>query len=112
MEARDLRDLVRFDEDGPRHETVFESEHLWSEVVNLDKNQSLGTIRDDDSDAIVLVVTGKVVVQVDRKRKRLEQWETALVSAGSELFITNATGDPAVVLLIAAPPPVRRAVTE
>ena len=112
METRDLRDLVRFDEDGPRHETVFESEHLWSEVVNLDRNQSLGTIRDDDSDAIVLVVTGKVVVQVDRKRKRMEQWETALVPAGSELFITNATGDPAVVLLIAAPPPVRRAVTE
>jgi len=34
------------------------------------------------------------------------------VPAGSELFITNATGDPAVVLLVAAPPPVRRAVTE
>jgi glyoxylate utilization-related uncharacterized protein len=112
MEARDLRDLVRFDEDGPRHETLFEGDHLWSEVVNLDRNQSLGTIRDDDSDAIVLVVTGRVVVQVERSRKRLEQWETAFVPAGSELFITNATGDPAVVLLIAAPPPVRRAVTE
>jgi len=112
MEARDLRDLVRFAEEGPRHEPLFESEHLWSEVVNLDKNQSLGTIRDDDSDAIVLVVTGKVVVQVDRKRKRLEQWETALIPAGSELFVANATGDPAVVLLVAAPPPVSRAVTE
>ena len=112
METRDLRDLVRFDEDGPRHEKLFEGKHLWSEIVNLDKNQSLGTIRDDDSDAIVLVVTGKVVVQVDRKRKRMEQWETTLVPAGSELFITNATGEPAVVLLVAAPPPVRRAVTE
>lgn len=112
METRDLRDLVRFDEDGPRHEALFEGEHLWSELVNLDKNQSLGTIRDDDSDAIVLVVTGKVVVQVDRKRKRMEQWETAFVPAGSDLFITNASGDPAVVLLVAAPPPVSRAVTE
>lgn len=112
MDHRDLRDLVRFDEDGPRHEPLFESEHLWSEVVNLDRNQSLGTIRDDDSDAIALIVSGKVVLQVDRKRKRLEQWETALVPAGSELFITNATEDPAVVLLVAAPPPVRRAVSE
>ena len=112
MEHRDLRDLVRFDEAGPRHEALFETAHLWSEVVNLDKNQSLGTIRDDDSDAIALVVTGKVVVQVDRRRKRLEQWEAAVVPAGSELFITNATEDPAVVLLVAAPPPVRRAVTE
>jgi len=112
MEERDLRDLVRFDEDGPRHEPLFETEHLWSEVVNLDRNQSLGTIRDDDSDALVLVVSGKLVVQVNRQRKRLEQWETALVPAGSDLFITNATEDPAVVLLVAAPPPVRRAVTE
>jgi glyoxylate utilization-related uncharacterized protein len=112
VETRDLRDLVRFDEDGPRHEALFEGENLWSEVVNLDRNQSLGTIRDDDSDAIALVVTGKVVVQVERSRKRLGQWETAFVPAGSELFITNATGEPAVVLLVAAPPPVRRAVTE
>ena len=112
MEARDLRDLVTFDESGPRHESLFETDHLWSEVVNLDRNQSLGTIRDDDSDAIALIVSGKIVAQVDRRRKRLEQWETALVPAGSELFITNASDEPAVVLLVAAPPPVRRAVTE
>jgi len=112
MEARDLRDLVRFDEDGPHHEALYETDRLWSEVVNLDRNQSLGTIRDHDSDAIALVVSGRVVVQVNRSRKRLEQWETALVPAGSELYISNATGDPAVVLLVAAPPPVRRAVTE
>lgn len=112
MDAKDLRDLVRFDEDGPHHEGLFESEHLWSEVVCLDRNQALGTIADRDSDAIVLVVTGRVVVQVDRRRRRLEQWETSLVPAGSELTITNATGDPAVVLLVAAPPPTKRAFTQ
>ena len=112
MQTRDLRDLVHFDEDGPRHQTVFESTHLWSELVCLDRNQSLGPIADRDSDAIVLVVTGKVVIQVDRSRKRREQWETTLVPAGSDLAITNATEDPAVVLLVAAPPPVRRTVTE
>ena len=112
MDAKDLRDLVRFDEYGPRHETLFESAHLWSEVVCLDRNQNVGPISDGDSDAIVLVVTGRVVVQVDRGRKRLEQWETSLVPANSELTVTNATGDPAVVLIVAAPPPARRAVTE
>ena len=112
MQARDLRDLVDFDEEGPRHAPLYESDHLWSEVVCLERNQALGPIADNDSDAIVLVVTGKVVVQVDRGRKRREQWETALVPAGSELSITNATAEPAVVLLVAAPPPVRRAVTE
>ena len=112
MDAKDLRDLVRFDEDGPHHEELFESEHLWSEVVCLDRNQALGTIADRDSDALVLVVTGRVVVQVNRGRKRLEQWETTLVPAGSELTVTNATEDPAVVLLVASPPPPKRAVSE
>ena len=112
MDAKDLRDLVRFDEDGPRHEELFESEHLWSEIVCLERNQALGTIEDRDSDALVLVVTGRVIVQVNRGRKRLGQWEATLVPAGSELTITNATGDPAVVLLVAAPPPPKRLVSE
>jgi len=112
VDARDLRDLVRFDDDGPHHESLYESEHLWSEVVCLERNQALGTISDPDSDALVLVVSGRVVVQVERRRKRLEQWETALVPAGAQLTVTNATGDPAVVLVVAAPPPPKRAVTE
>jgi hypothetical protein len=112
VEARDLRDLVRFDEDGPHHAGLFETGHLWSEVVCLDRNQTLGPIADRDSDAIVLVVTGKVVVLVDRGRKRREQWESALVPAGSELSIANASGEPAVVLLVAAPPPPKRAISE
>jgi hypothetical protein len=111
VETRDLRELVRFDEAGPRHSPVFDTERLWSELVCLDRNQALGPIADRDSDALVLVVTGKVVVQVDRSRKRREQWETALVPSGSELSITNATAEPAVVLIVAAPPPAGRAVT-
>jgi quercetin dioxygenase-like cupin family protein len=112
MDARDLRDLVDFDEHGPRHTPLFETGRLWSEVVCLDRNQGMGPIADRDSDALVLVITGKVVVQVDRGRKRREQWETALVPAGSELSITNATGEPAVVLIVAAPPPPKRTVEE
>jgi quercetin dioxygenase-like cupin family protein len=112
MEARDLRELVRFAEDGPSHSALFETDRLWSEVVCLDRNQALGPIADRDSDAIVLVVTGRVVVQIDRGRKRRGQWETALVPAGSELTLTNAAGEPAVVLLVAAPPPPRRAISE
>jgi hypothetical protein len=53
-----------------------------------------------------------VVVQVDRGRKRREQWETALVPAGAELSITNAGGEPAVVLIVAAPPPPKRVLEE
>jgi hypothetical protein len=112
VDARDLRTLVHFDEDGPRHSLLFETGRLWSEVVCLGRNQGFGPISDPDSDGLVLVVTGSVVVQVDRGRKRRGQWEAALAPAGSQLTVTNATGDPAVVLLVAAPPPPKRAVTE
>ncbi len=112
MDARDLRELVRFDENGPSHATLFETDRLWSEVVCLERNQSLGPIADRDSDGLVVVVTGQVVVQIDRGRKRREQWEAVLVPADSELTITNATSEPAVVLLVAAPPPPKRAITE
>jgi quercetin dioxygenase-like cupin family protein len=112
MDSRDLRDLVHFDAAGPRHESLFEGEHLWSEVVCFEPNQALGPLSDHDSDAIVLVVSGRVVVQVDRSRKRREQWEATLVPAGSELTVTNAGEEPSVILLVAAPPPTTRRFTE
>jgi hypothetical protein len=112
VDVRDLRALVHFDEDGPRHTPLFETERLWSELVCLERNQGFGPISDPDSDGLVLVITGDVVVQVGRGRKRRGQWEAALVPAGSQLTVTNATADPAVVLVVAAPPPPKRAVTE
>jgi hypothetical protein len=35
----------------------------------------------------------------------MKQWESLLVPAGTELTLKNASEDPAVVLMIAAPPP-------
>jgi len=112
VKAKDLRDLVRFSEDGPHHEGLYESEHMWSEVICLRDAQGLGPLSDPDSDAICTVIAGRVAVQVDRGRTRLEQWGSVLVPAGSELTIRNASPDPAVILLVAAPPPTARALTE
>jgi glyoxylate utilization-related uncharacterized protein len=106
VDTKDLRDLVRFDEDGPRHEDLFRSEHLWSEVVCLQAAQGIGPIADRDSDAICTVLAGRVAVQIDRDRERLGQWGCALVPKGSELTLRNASDEPAVILLIAAPPPI------
>ena len=108
MEAKDLTDLVSFRPEGPRTEGVFETARLWSQLVCLERNQQLGPITDPDSDAVFTVAAGEIVVQVDRSRKRLRQWGSALVPAGGEVTITNASGDPAVVLIVAAPPPARR----
>ena len=110
MKARNLTDLVRFSKDGPHHETLHESERLWSEVVCLERNQQLGPITDPDSDAICTVIAGEVAIQVNHARKRLPQWGSVLVPAGSELVVKNASGEPAVVFLVAAPPPTRRPV--
>lgn len=112
MRVRDLRDLVRFSEEGPTHEPVFESEHLWSEVVCLERAQELGPISDPDSDALCVLLAGEVAVQIGRGRERIRQWGSALVPAGSELTIRNASIEPAVVLLVAAPPPTPRGLSE
>ncbi|MFM8944518.1 MAG: hypothetical protein ACKOI0_04665 [Actinomycetota bacterium] len=110
MEPIDLRDLVAFDDAGPVHRRVAETDRLWSELVCLQGPQSIGPIGDDDSDAMCLVVAGRVAAQVGRSRTRLSQWETLVIPAGSSLTLTNASEEPAVVLLVAAPPPVARAV--
>ena len=109
METADLTDFVRFSPDGPTRETIFESEHVWCQIICLDRNQSLGPIGDPRADGILTVIAGEAVIIVDRSRKRLKQWGAALVPAGAELVMTNASADPAVVLLVTAPPPVPHA---
>jgi quercetin dioxygenase-like cupin family protein len=105
VESRDLRELIEFSEASPVHRTVFESARMWSEVVCLDRTQRMGPITDPDSDAVFTIVAGEVVLQLDRKRKRLAQWGAAFVPAGSTVTVINASTDPAVVLIVAAPPP-------
>jgi quercetin dioxygenase-like cupin family protein len=105
MEAKDLRDLVLFDPDGPATHDLFETEHLWSQVICLERTQRVGPIGDPSSDALFVVVAGEVVIQVDRGRKRVKQWSAVLAPAGGEVTISNASAEPAVILVAAAPPP-------
>lgn len=105
METADLTDHVHFSSDGPTRETIFESERVWCQIICLDRNQSLGPISDHRADGVLTVVAGEVVLMVDRGRKRLKQWGAGLVPAASELVVTNASQDPAVLLFLTAPPP-------
>lgn len=106
MEHAKLTDHVAFAEEGPQRSTVFESEHLWSQVVCLDRNQAYGPVTDPAADAILTVLAGECAVQVGRQRKRLKQWGAALVPAGEPLTATNSSADPLVLLVVTAPPPV------
>jgi mannose-6-phosphate isomerase-like protein (cupin superfamily) len=112
VEARDLRDAIRFDPEIVTRETLFETDRLWAEVTCLDRNQTLGPISDDESDAVFTVVAGEAVFVVDRKRQRLKQWRTVLVPARAEVTVTNASTEPLVLMVVAAPPPATRAETE
>ena len=101
MKTLDIRDLVAFSDDEARRRTLLESEHLWSEIVCLQGSQGHGPVRDDGSDGILIVLAG----EVGKGRARMKQWETVDVPAGLELTIRNASDEPAVVLLVVAPPP-------
>ena len=106
MEVKDLRDLVEFADGAPVHRTLYESPHLWSEVLCLERNQRHGPISDPGSDGVFVVMAGEVVVQIGRHRKRLGQWGAVFAPAATEVSVVNASTDPAVVLVVAAPPPV------
>lgn len=105
MKTRDVRDLVRFDEHETRHEVLYETDQLFSQVICLQHSQSLGPVGDERSDAVCLIIAGEVSVQVGTGRRRMKQWETVLVPGGEDLTLRNASDEPGVVLLIAAPPP-------
>jgi quercetin dioxygenase-like cupin family protein len=105
MKSKNLRDLVRFSGKAPVRAPVFETERVWSELLCLERNQQVGPMEDPASEVVCTVVAGEVVVQLDRARKRVTQWAVVLVPPGTQLFVTNASEEPAVVMLTAAPPP-------
>lgn len=105
MKTLDIRDLVQFSDDEPRRRTLTEGERLWSEIICLQGSQSVGPIRDDGADGVLVVLAGEVATQVGKGRARMKQWETVEVPAGLELTVRNASEEPAVVLLVVAPPP-------
>jgi quercetin dioxygenase-like cupin family protein len=109
--SQSLKKFVHFDPNAVRRETVFETANLWSEVLCFERSQNLGPVMDSHSDAMFTVLAGEALFQVDGKRKRLEQWASVVVPAGSEVSVSNASVDPLVVLVVAAPPPVPRAVS-
>jgi mannose-6-phosphate isomerase-like protein (cupin superfamily) len=111
VEQRSLTDFVHFSDDVVRRETIFESDHLWCQLLCLSRAQTYGPVRDDDSDAVFAVLAGEAAFMVNGKRKRLGQWGSVLVTAGEEVTIRNASVDPLVVMVTAAPPPVAREVT-
>jgi glyoxylate utilization-related uncharacterized protein len=107
MKTRDIRDLVWFSQDEARTEVLTDTSRLWSQVICLQGAQGVGPMRDDASEGLLTVLAGEISAQVDKGRARMRQWETLSIEPGEELTVRNASADPAVVLLVLAPPPSR-----
>jgi glyoxylate utilization-related uncharacterized protein len=105
VDTADLRDLIEFEEGGVIRRTVFESPRLWAQIVCVDRNGSYGPVTDRESDAVLTIVAGEAVFLIDKRRRRMKQWGSVLVPAGSDLVLTNASAEPLVVLMVVAPPP-------
>jgi hypothetical protein len=108
VDAADLRDFVEFEEGGVVTKTIFEADHLWSQIVCVDRNRTYGPVSDPSADAMLTILAGEAVFLVDKRRKRLAQWGAVVVPAGAEVVVTNASPDPLVLLMVTAPPPVPR----
>ena len=105
MKTRKVTDLVHFEDDAARTEILFETPQLFSQVVCVQGSQGIGPMSDASSDGFVVVLAGEIATQIGKARARMQQWESALVPAGEELTLRNASEDPSVVLLVLAPPP-------
>ena len=105
MQTRDLTELVHFSEDEARRSVLYDSERVFAQVICLQDNQLTGPMSDPESEGIVTILAGEVAAQIGKGRARMKQWETVLVPSGEDLTLRNASSDPAVVLLILAPPP-------
>jgi glyoxylate utilization-related uncharacterized protein len=105
MKTRNVTDLIYFDEEAARTEVLHETEQLFSQVICLQEAQGVGPMQDATSEGLLVVLSGEVAAQIGRDRARMKQWASAIVSAGDELTIRNASSEPSVVLLVLAPPP-------
>jgi len=105
VKTRRVTDLVHFEDDDARTEILYETRRLFSQVVCVQGSQGIGPMSDASSDGIVVVLAGEIATQVGKTRARMRQWESALVPAGEELTLRNASEEPSVVLLVLAPPP-------
>ena len=105
MDAADLREFIEFEEGAVVRRTVFETDHLWTQTICLDRNASYGPVSDREADAFATILAGEAVFLVGKSRKRLKQWGSVVVPARADLVITNASSEPLVILMVVAPPP-------
>jgi quercetin dioxygenase-like cupin family protein len=97
MQRRRLAELIAFDGRRMAKHRVFETDRTLTDLYCLDPGQEQLLHVHEGSDKVLLVMAGRVLVQVD------EQYEAVLAPAGSKHAIKNLGPDPAVLVVFVAP---------
>jgi quercetin dioxygenase-like cupin family protein len=103
MERSRLADLIAFDQRRMAKHRVFETDRTLTDLYCLDPGQEQLLHVHDESDKVVLVLAGRVLVQVDDDTGEVGQYEAVLAPAGSKHALKNLGPDPAVLLVFVGP---------
>ena len=105
MEVRTLKDLIRFDPEKKQKIPVFDSPHMYYDLYTLMPGQLQRPFVFKRADKIIYVLEGSLRVSVAGETADLEAGQALRVPAGAVNSMENATGEPAVALVVVAPHP-------
>src|SRR6266511_5120640 len=103
MERRKLSDAIAFDERRLAKHRLFETDRTLTDLYCLDPGQEQLLHIHEESDKVVLVMAGRVLVRVDDESTEAAQYEAVLAPAGSKHALKNLGPDPAVLVVFVAP---------
>src|SRR4029453_15628130 len=105
MERTRLAELIAFDERRMAKHRVFETDPTLTHLYCLEPGQEPLLHIPEDSDKVLVVMAGRVLVRVDDDTAEAGQYEAVLAPAGSKHAIKNLGPDPAVPLVFVWRPP-------
>jgi quercetin dioxygenase-like cupin family protein len=105
MERTRLADLIAFDARRLAKHRVFETDRTLTDLYCLDPGQEQLLHVHEDSDKVLVVLAGRVLVRVDDDTAEAAQYEAVLAPAGAKHALKNLGPDPAVLLVFVGPRP-------
>jgi quercetin dioxygenase-like cupin family protein len=103
MERTRLAELIAFDDRRMAKHRVFETDRTMTDLYCLDPGQEQLLHVHEDSDKVLLVLAGRVLVRVEDDSVEAAQYEAVLAPAGSKHALKNLGPDPVVLLVFLGP---------
>jgi mannose-6-phosphate isomerase-like protein (cupin superfamily) len=99
-----LKQVAHFSEEAARVNSVFKSDQIQMDVLNLNEHQYLSPLVEPLSDIIYFVLRGEGVFEVGDEVLVLTRNTSVLVETGVSSGIINESDEQLIVLKIMAPP--------